>query len=626
MATDTTTNVIQYGSRTFGEIRTDLIAYIRQAYPEVLSDFTDSSVGAMLIDVNAGVGNNLAINTDRAFQETQLEYAQQRASLLNIAKNMGFNIPARRPSVTVVDFTVLIPVLGDGPDASYYPKLLPGAQVVGGGKIFETQDMIDWSSPYSNLGDPNRSIIPNLDSNGSVISYNVTKREVVINGSTSIFKRIINANDVVPFLQITLPDPSIIEIQGVILLPGVNYTANPISGDFNPSMDNIIGSQGVTISHYYEVDWLAQQQVFVENFSSSVNTQNTGIKAARWIDVTKKFISEYTPNGYCVLTFGSGDADVNAFRDGFLKVGVSNRYFLDNFLNNTALGEKLQANYTLFVQYRTGGGSNSNLGANVLTQLGGYTLQVQGSRQDFNQNVQRSLKVNNPIPAIGGNDGLSNEQIRELVKYNFASQDRDVALTDYLMQIYKMPGKFGSPFRANAFKLNNKVVISTLGLDSQGKLDNTSTSLMNENIAEYLSGFRMINDYVEINSGLIFNLAFEIDVYVQNIADNTIANSIITIVKNYMDVNKYEMDENIFLARLQQQILQANGVVNVIAVKVFNKVGGNYSNNVISQEIVDPATGEIQIINNTIYSTANSMFEIKYPEKDIVVIMRKSVV
>ena len=48
MATDTTTNVIQYGSRTFGEIRTDLIAYIRQAYPEVLSDFTDSSVGAMI--------------------------------------------------------------------------------------------------------------------------------------------------------------------------------------------------------------------------------------------------------------------------------------------------------------------------------------------------------------------------------------------------------------------------------------------------------------------------------------------------------------------------------------------------------------------------------------------------
>ena len=86
MAIDTTTNVVQYGSRTFGEIRVDLISLIRQMYPEILKDFTDSSVGAMLIDLNAGVGSNLSINTDRAFQETQLEYAQKSANILNIAK------------------------------------------------------------------------------------------------------------------------------------------------------------------------------------------------------------------------------------------------------------------------------------------------------------------------------------------------------------------------------------------------------------------------------------------------------------------------------------------------------------------------------------------------------------
>jgi len=624
MATNTTTNVIQYGSRTFGEIRNDLIAYIRQAYPEVLSDFTDSSVGAMLIDLNAGVGNNLAINTDRAFQETQLEYAQLRTSLLNIAKNMGFNIPARRPSVTVIDFTVTVPVLGDRPDASYYPTLAPGAQVVGGGKIFETQDTIDWNSAVSNLGDPNRSIIPNLDSNGIIQSYNVTKREVVVNGSTSIFKRIINANDVIPFFQITLPDPNVIEIEGVILMEGVN-TSNPPIGDFNPSSDGNTSTIGGVINHYYEVDYLAQQRVFVENVSSSNNIQGN-IKAGRWIDITKKFIREYTSNGYCRLTFGSGDADADAFKNGFIKEGVSNRYFLENFLNNTALGEKLKANYTLFVRYRTGGGSNSNLGARVLTQLGGYTLRVQGSQQTWNQSVQRSLKVSNPIPAIGGNDGLSNEQIRQLIKYNFSSQERDVTLTDYLLQIYKMPGKFGSPFRANAFELNNKVVITMLGIGSDGKLNNTSNTLLKQNITEYLTEFRMINDYIEVKDGKIFNLAFDIDVYVENIADNQIANSIITLVKDYMNVNKYEMDENVFLGRLQREILEANGVVNVLSIKVYNKVGGQYSNNVISQEILNTGTGEIRIINNTIYATEDSMFEIKYPEKDIKVYLRKSVV
>jgi len=66
--------------------------------------------------------------------------------------------------------------------------------------------------------------------------------------------------------------------------------------------------------------------------------------------------------------------------------------------------------------------------------------------------------------------------------------------------------------------------------------------------------------------------------------------------------------------------------VNIISIIVYNKVGGNYSTNAVSQAIVNSSTGEIKIINNTIYSTRDSMFEIKYPEKDIRVFLRKKVV
>ena len=613
-----TTNPIQYGSRTFSQIKNDLISLIRQQYPDVLSDFTDSSVGSMLIDLNAGVANNLAVNTDRAFQETQLEYAQQRNSILNIAKNMGFNIPARRPSVTVVDFTVTVPVNGDRPDSAYYPVLQPGSQVVGGGKIFETQEAIDWSSSKSNLGDPNRAIIPNLDSNGIIQSYNVTKREVVVNGSTSVFKRVITSEDIIPFFSITLPDPDVIEIESVILLEGTNYSSNPPVAEFYN-----------TENRYYEVDYLAQQRVFVEN----QNTTNTGneqneedIKAARWIDVTQKFIKEFTPNGFCKLTFGSGDPISQPFEEGFLKEGVTNRQFLDNFLKNTALGEMLKPNHTLFVRYRTGGGVNSNLGANTLTELGGFQLNVpSGPRQDFVREVRRSLTVNNPIPAIGGNDGLSTEQIRQLIKYNYSSQNRDVTLTDYLLQVYKMPGKFGSPFRANAYKENNKVIIPILNINAEGKLENQSNTLLKENLTEYLSGYRMINDFIEVKDGKIFNLAVDVDIYVENISDRTISNNIINTVRDFFDINNYEMNTDIQITRLENQISQVNGVINVIDIKVYNKVGGQYSNNAISQEILNTNTGEIRLVNNAIYSTTDSMFEIKFPEKDIRVFQRRKV-
>jgi len=610
-----TTNVIRYGSRTFSEIRNDLIALIRQSYPEILSDFTDSSVGAMLIDLNAGVTNNLSMNTDRAFQETQLEYAQQRSSILNIAKNMGFNIPARRPSATIVDFSVTVPVLGNAPDASYYPVLNAGAQVVGAGQTFEIQNNIDWNTAVSSLGDPNRSIVPSLDTNGIPINYVVTKREVVLNGATNIYKKTITATDVVPFFSITLPDPDVLEIDSVILLEDTNYSNDPSSDRFTDPNNK-----------YYEVDYLAQQRVFIDDeLSSSKNDNTNNLKAARWIDVTKKFIKEYTPNGYCKLTFGSGDADVDAFKEGFLKAGVSNKQFLDNFLNNTALGEKLRANYTLFVRYRTGGGSSSNIGANVLTRMGAYTMRVDGSRQQLNQDIRRSLAVNNPIPAIGGNDGLTTEQIRQLIKYNFSSQHRSVQLTDYLSQVYKMPGRYGAPYRVNAYKLNNKVVIPIIGIGSDGKLDNTSNSLLQENITEWLTEFRMVNDYIEVKNGTIFNLGFEVNVFIDNRAENQIANNIINTISNYFSVDEHEMNEDVYLGKLEKEILGVNGVINIIGLKVFNLVGGQYSINTVAQPIVNTSTGEIRIENNTIYSTPDSMFEIKYPRKDIKVSLRKRV-
>jgi len=608
-------NIIKYGSRTFSEYKDDIISYITQAYPEVLSDFTDSSVGSMLIDVNAGVGNNLSMTLDRTYQETQLEFAQQKSSLLNIAKTMGFNIPPKRPSATVIDLTVTVPVLGDSPDSSYYPVLSAGAQIVGGGKTFETTDIVDWSLAVSNLGYANRSIVPNYNANGTIVSYNITKREVVVNGKTSIYKKVITNNDVVPFYSLILPDVDVLEIDSVILVEGTAVTTIPSDSDFMLS-DN----------RYYEVDYLAQQRIFTDDYNNSNNNiNNTVVKRGIWKDVSKKFIKEYTENGYCKLTFGSGDTDKNAFIDGFLKSGVSNKYFLDNFLNNTTLGEKLKSGYTLFVKYRVGGGSGSNVGVGVLNKMGNYSLMCNGSRYDYVQSTVKSLKVNNPIPAMGGNDGLSVSQIRNLVKYNYSAQNRSVGLNDYLVQIYKMPGRYGLPFRVNACEVNNKVLITMLNLDSNGKLTSVTNSLLNDNISEYLSQYRMINDYVEVASGRVINIGFEIDLYVDNTSNGQIVNNVINIVQDYFDVNKHEINEDIFLGPLTTKILEATGVVNIIDIKVFNKVGGPYSLNYTSQSFVDINTGEIKLINNTIHSSFDSMFEIKFPERDIKVKLRKRI-
>ena len=605
---------VNFGKRTFTEIKDELLRYIKEQYPEVLSDFTDSSVGSLLIDLNAGVANNLGINIDRAFQETQLAHAQQRASILEIAKTLGFNIPGKRASATVVDFTVDVPALGDGPDTRYLPVLAPGAQAVGGGKFFETTDTVDFGSSKSVLGFLNRTIIPNFDNNGIIQNYTVTKREVVFNGKTTIFKRVIKNEDTIPFLEVILPDDDVVGVEAVALLGGTNFAGDPPDAEFN-NLDN----------KFHEVDYLARQRVFIEDPSVGFNTGTTSenLKAGKWIEVTKKFVKEFTTNGLCKLTFGGGNGDQDFFKDGFAKAGVTGITFLDNFLENTSLGERLKADHTLFVKYRTGGGANSNIGTGVLTKVGNFTMTVSGPRQDLNRSVNRSLRVNNPIPAYGGTDRLSVEQIRNLTKFNFASQKRDVILNDYLIQVNKMPGKFGAPFRANALQDNNKISIPILGLDAEGKLDNVSTTVLKENIAEYLAEFRMINDFVEIQDGKIFNLSFEIELFIDDVNESSIANSVIRAVADFFNINDRQMNEDIFLGPLQNTINDVDGVINILSLKVFNKVGDPYSANIIEQEFVNETTREIRLINNTVYSTESSMFEIKFPEKDIVLLLKK---
>ncbi len=182
-------NGINYTSRNFVDIRTDLVNMVRQYYPDIFNDFNDASVGMMLLELNAAVGDMLSHNTDRMFQETQIDYAKERKSILAMARTFGLKIPGKRPSVTIVDFSVTLPVLGDSFDISYAPIIRGGSQVNGAGKVFETTEDIDFSNPFTVGGIPNRLIIPNFNANNTLINYTITKREIVTNGYSKIFKK-----------------------------------------------------------------------------------------------------------------------------------------------------------------------------------------------------------------------------------------------------------------------------------------------------------------------------------------------------------------------------------------------------------------------------------------------------
>jgi hypothetical protein len=598
---------INYGYRNFADIRSGLVDMARQYYPDIFNDFNDASVGMMLLELNAAVGDMLSFNTDRMFQETQIDYAQQTKSVLSMARTFGLKIPGKRPSVTIVDFSVTVPVLGDSFDISYAPIINAGSQVTGAGKIFENLYDIDFSNPFNTNGIPNRLIIPNFNSNGTLINYTLTKREIVTNGFTRIFKKVINISDVRPFLEVILPEDNVLSIDSIITLDGTNINTIPSLSQFsNQSL------------RWYEVDALAENKVFVED--SNKITDNSGVKPGKWITVDKKFITEYTDLGFTKIIFGSGTKDTSSLCDFDSNIPLVNQ--IGDFINNFSLGQTPTANTTMFIKYRVGGGSDTNVGPNVLKSVGLLNFTINGANKNTNLAVKNSLTVNNSFPALGGRNAPSVDEIRYMTKYNFASQNRAVTIKDYQAIISKMPSQFGVPFRMGVMEEQNKIKIYTIGLDQFNKLNNNSTSALRDNMATYLSDFRMMNDYVQITDGKIINLSFEIDLYIDKKQPQAqIISEVINNVTTYLDVNKYDMGDNVYLSPMIETINNVGGVLNVIDVRVYNKVGeGKYSLNEISQPYLDTETRQIDISGEyTLFGEPTSMFEIKYPTTDIMV-------
>jgi len=598
---------INYGYRNFADIRSGLVDMARQYYPDIFNDFNDASVGMMLLELNAAVGDMLSFNTDRMFQETQIDYAKQAKSVLSMARTFGLKVPGKRPSVTIVDFSVTLPVLGDSFDISYAPIINAGSQVSGAGKLFENIYDIDFSNPFNSNGIPNRIIIPNFNSNGTLINYTLTKRELVVNGFSRVFKRVITPSDVKPFFEIILPENNVLSIDSIVTLEGTDFNTIPTSSQFlNQSL------------RWYEVDALAENKVFVEDFSRI--SDNAGVKPGKWITVDKKFITEYTDLGFMKIIFGAGSKDTSSLCDFDSNIPLVNQ--IGDFINNNSLGQTPTANTTMFVRYRVGGGADTNVGPNVLRNVGLLNFSINGNNSSINQAVRNSLRVNNPFPALGGRDEPSVDEIRYLVKYNFASQNRAVTIKDYKSLISKMPGQFGVPFRLGVAEEQNKIKIYTIGLDQDNKLSNNSTSALRENISTFLSDYRMINDYVQVSDGKIINLAFEIDLFIDKKQPQAqIISEVINNVNEYMSINKYDMGDNIYLSPLIETINNVGGVLNVIDVRVYNKVGeGKYSLNEISQPYLDTESRQIDISDDyTIFGEPMSMYEIKIPTKDIMV-------
>jgi hypothetical protein len=668
---------IQYSARNFDDFRNAILDISRKYYPDVFDGFNDASIGSWFIDIFADVADAINYHIDRTYQETSISAAGQRKSLLNIARNNGVKVPGKKAAVVEVELSCELPLYMQGSvsngnlreaDESYAPYIKRGTLFSTGLITFELVDDVNFKEQFDENGISNRQIIPNRDSNGNIISYTYKKLGIAVAGQSKVYKKVITNNDIKPFMSVLLQDTDIIGVESIIVKQGTDLTTNPMVSDYSVDEEVFNGKDNKPINRFFEVDNLIDQYRFgyeikngdsdgkynpvwdVETTKYALDENGERIELeepiqvrrvvrGKWKRLKNKFITEFTDNGSLKVTFGTGIKNQYGTIPDDAKDFT--KYIMSRMAANDYMGVLPEPNTTMYILYRVGGGEQSNIAKDTLTNITNLSMTIEGNCDDNEdsrkkRDVQSSLSVTNTTPSYGGKDEPSDEELRQLIKYNSAAKNRCVTLHDYVARIIELPAKYGTPFRCGVIEENNKVVIYTLGLDAEGHLDSKLSEYVANNIKEYLSMYKMINDFVEIRSGKIINVSFEIDIFVDKAYEKSeVVKRVIELVTKYMDVRNHLMGEEYFLGDLEKEISKLDGVKNLIELRVYNKVGteNGYSDDETTQELIDindccydeysesdtnfDRRIDLKASDKILFTDANSLIEVKYPNRDI---------
>ena len=657
---------ISYLNRNFSDYRNSLISFSKEYYPDLTDTFNDASIGSWIIDLVAAVSDNLSYLADRVYQETSVNSAQQMSSLMNLARSKGLKVPGPKASVAEVELTCVLPTTAgtNSNDSSttreprwdYAPLLRKGMQFAAGSQIFELTEDVNFAHQSNNNGYSDRTINVNRNSNGSIVSYTIGKRALVVSGKSKIYKRVIRTTDIVPFMEFVIPDRDVMNVESIVFKDGTDYMADPdisefeFTEEFTPADNNPIGKRDVW--RYFEVDSLSDQsrwgdvlqtdgnpEVYEYRYGNdSIDTAGTHyfVTKGEWKPLKQKFMTEFTDSGYLKVIFGAG-LPIGQNID-FSNASTFGKYQISKMINDS-LGVLPRADMTMYIRYRVGGGSASNVAEGAINTIAYYDVEFNCERigttdPTLIEAVKNTLTVYNVTPSVSGKDMPSEAEVRNLIKYSNGAQKRCVTVKDYYERILKLPPRYGTPFRIGVLEENNKIKINVLGLDHEKHLSPVLPDLLAMNIQEYLKEFRMITDYVEVRPGKVYNISVEADIYIdKNYNKPNVIKQVIDTIYDYMDIEKHQMGEDIYVSDIIKEVMKVDGVINLFEIRIYNEYNRDYS---LSQaplpkyteftcDDTDPEGSEeedryridIDALDGILYCDSESMFEIKYKDRDI---------
>ena len=607
---------IKYINKDFSELRRSLIDYTQTYFPTTYNDFSPASPGMLFMEMSAYVGDVLSFYLDNQIQENFIQYARQENNLYELAYMFGYKPNVTQVATTTVDFYQQVPSILSGstyvPDFDYSLFIPANATVtstLNNSIPFIIEDPIDFS--VSSSGDYTDVTVYSINSGTNdpeVFLLKKSRNAISSTISTETF-------------AFTSPTQ----------FTTIDITANNIVGILD-----IVDTDGNT---WYEVDYLGQEMVFDSIKNTNVNDPNLSQYEGdtpyllQLEKIQRRFATRVTAPDNLQIQFGAGsvnddDENITPNPDNvglglpFEKTKLNTAYSPSNFLFTKTYGIA-PSNTTLTVRYLTGGGVESNINANLLTQL---TATPTFLKYNLNQTTANtflnSLVVTNPIAADGGGDGDTIEEIRQNSSANFASQQRNVTQNDYLVRALSMPAKYGvvskayiEPTKAetlSAGESNSVLDLYVLSYNNQTQLT-TASAALKSNITTYLSQYRMVNDAVNIKDAFVINFGVNFDIIVlPEYNSNEVLIQCINALRVYFSIDNWQINQPIILRDIYVLLDLIEGVQTVKEITFTNLVGEDIGYSKYSYSM------EAATISNVVYPSLDpSIFEVKYPNTDI---------
>jgi hypothetical protein len=594
-----------YLNKDFNSFRADLLTYARAFYADRIQDFSENSLGGLLLDFAAYVGDVNSFYLDHQFQELFSDTAVEPNNLQNLIRAAGVEITGNSPAVVDVDIFIELPAVLVGNTYEPRPDVIPvirqnSIAAANNGVRFNLTEDVDFRDLDEDGNFVAELRIGSTNADGSPLTLIMKRTATFISGfvRTETFSI---ENNFVPFRTIRLTSEDVTEILSILDTEG---------------------------NEYYRVEALTQDTVFraIPNLRGDSNIVEDLIEV---IPAPYRFTAQTDVNTrQTTCTFGGGTADSldndiipdpSEFAVPLFGKRTFSRFSIDpnNLLNTRTLGVAPQ-NTTLTVQYRHGGGLTHNVAAESIRTMTTLLMQFPGfPPAALAASVRASVDINNPDPAAGGENAPSLDELRFRIPSARNSQSRIVSKEDLLARVYTMPSNFGRVFRAGV-RANPTNPLATqlfiVSRDSSRQLT-TSPDALKDNLVTYLNRFRMTSDAIDIldspivNIGIQFEIATEADSNKSVIVQNVIAR-----LQRFFRTENFQIDTPIRLADVQNLIYNNPGVLSITELKV-RSLTGNVNGRIYSDSTFNVNTNTIK---GLVFPPQGGIFEIRFPEFDIV--------